>query len=156
MILVVVQSPSNAALDAEWQLTISTQLSSSKLISHTPTFPAPRWWGFCYGRLWGPPVSSHIGRKDERGAHGRWGTRFVFGYLLFNVSPTCQTTIWKTVVPQPSHNVGISRCSAHAAALHKDERLNCGWGADHLSARDLGGLNLSPRHDRAAAGVWRA
>jgi hypothetical protein len=70
----------------------------------------------------------------------------VFGYLLFNVSPTCQTTIWKTVVPQPSHNVGISRCSAHAAAaaLHKDERLNCGWGADHLSARDLGGLNLSP------------
>ncbi len=71
---------------------------------------------------------------------------------VFSISPTCQTAIWKTVVPQPSRNVGISRCSAHAAAaLHKDERLNCGWGADHSSARDLWGSRPLPRHESMIA-----
>lgn len=136
--------PRSAALDTEWQLTISTQLYSSKLISHTPTSPASRWWGFCYGKLWGPP--GLVAHRTKRRARGSWAMGNALGVWLpvFNISPTCQTAIWKTVVPQPSRKVGISRCSAHAAALHKDERLNCGWGADHSSPRDLGGLNLSP------------
>jgi hypothetical protein len=147
---VVVQSPAEER-SSRWRVAVDdinpiilhpTNLTHSPV----PTSPASRWWGFCYGKLWGPPgLVAHRTKRRARGSRAM-GNALDVWLPVFNISPTCQTAIWKTVVPQASRKVGISRCSAHAAALHKDERLNLWMGCRPLIRTrpyHLGDLNLS-------------